>query len=304
MNVGTAIKYLLNKFPYVRRMAEEVEIYKLDYPPGHYHSPIVSVKELKELENDFFIIKSKKIPSINLYEDDQLKLLKEMQHLYKDIPFKPDKQNNLRYYFENAFYSYSDAIFLYLIVRYFKPQRIIEAGSGFSSAVMLDTNETFFNNNISITFIEPFPDRLLSLFKETDRTKNEIIANNLQNVNLDVFRQLKENDILFIDSTHVSKTGSDVNYIIFDILPALNPGVLIHFHDIFYPFEYHKDWVLQWKGFGWNENYILRAFLMFNNQFKIILFNTFLEYFHEDWFKENMPSCLINRGGNIWLKKL
>jgi hypothetical protein len=119
----------------------------------------------------------------------------------------------------------------------------------------------------------------------------------------ELFDQLNENDILFIDSTHVSKTNSDVNKILFEILPRLKRGVLIHFHDIFYPFEYPKEWVLQWNGFGWNEDYILKAFLMYNNQFKIVMFNTFLEHFHKEWFKENMPLCLENEGGSIWLQK-
>ncbi|NQS88701.1 hypothetical protein HQ584_02790 [Patescibacteria group bacterium] len=119
---------------------------------------------------------------------------------------------------------------------------------------------------------------------------------------MESFKQLKENDILFIDTSHVSKTGSDVNYIFFDILPNLNSGVLIHFHDIFYPFEYPKKKILD--GHAFNECYILRAFLQYNTRFKIILFNTFLEHYYEDWFRQNMPLCLRNKGGSIWLRKV
>ncbi|MBF0510802.1 MAG: class I SAM-dependent methyltransferase, partial [Candidatus Omnitrophica bacterium] len=121
-------------------------------------------------------------------------------------------------------------------------------------------------------------------------------------VDVSFFDELGENDILFVDSSHVSKTGSDVNHILFNILPKLNKGVLIHFHDIFYPFEYPKPWVLE--GRCWNEDYLLRAFLSYNNSFEIVVFNTFLEHFHEDWFKENMPLCLKNKGGSIWLRKI
>ena len=109
------------------------------------------------------------------------------------------------------------------------------------------------------------------------------------------------NDILFIDSTHVSKLGSDVNRIFFEILPTLQPGVLIHFHDIFWPFEYPSDWVK--KGFAWNEAYILRAFLEFNDSFEIIFFASFLHTHHHAWFQENMPLWLKNSGGNIWLRR-
>jgi len=114
---------------------------------------------------------------------------------------------------------------------------------------------------------------------------------------------LKEDDILFIDSSHVSKIGSDLNYIFFEILPHLNSGVLIHFHDIFYPFEYPKKWILE-RNMVFNENYILRAFLEYNSAFNILIFNDFLQYYYKDWFSENMPLCLKNQGQSIWLRKL
>jgi hypothetical protein len=121
-------------------------------------------------------------------------------------------------------------------------------------------------------------------------------------VDASIFKALGQNDILFVDSTHVSKTGSDVNRILFEILPSLNRGVIIHFHDIFYPFEYPKEWVLDWAGFGWNEIYILRAFLTNNPNYTILLFNTFLEHFHKEWFLQHMPLCLRNTGGSLWIK--
>ncbi len=99
----------------------------------------------------------------------------------------------------------------------------------------------------------------------------------------------------------MSKTGSDVNYILFDILPILNKGVFIHFHDIFYPFEYPKKWV--YEGRNWNEDYILKAFLMYNSEFKIRLFSHYLHELHKDTFKD-MPLCYKNTGGNIWLEKI
>jgi hypothetical protein len=184
------------------------------------------------------------------------------------------------------------------------PKRIVEIGSGYSSMAMLDTNEYFFNNSIDLTFIEPYPERFLSLTKSGDDKYYKLIGANLQNVDLSLFEILDKDDILFVDSTHVSKTGSDVNKILFEILPILKKGVLIHFHDIFYPFEYPKEWVLGWNGFGWNEIYLIRSFLMHNKDYEIVLFNTFLEHFHEDWFAENMPLCLKDRGGSLWLRKL
>jgi len=116
-----------------------------------------------------------------------------------------------------------------------------------------------------------------------------------------IFDALSSNDILFIDSTHVSKTGSDVNRILFDILPRLSRGVFIHFHDVFYPFEYPKEWV--YEGRAWNEDYILRAFLEYNDAFEIVLFGTWLAKFERDLLREMMPMTLENPGGSLWLRK-
>lgn len=297
------INYLLMKSSYVSLLKKELDLYKTQYPPGHFYSSIVSKDIVKKNEKRIFEINSNQISGINLNEEKQLILLEDIKDMYITIPFSSHKNEDFRYYFENNYYSYSDAIFLHLLIRHFKPKQIIEIGSGYSSAVMLDTNEMYFNNSIKISFIEPYPNRLFSLCKIIDKTSNTFITECVENIDLSIFNLLNENDILFIDSTHVSKTGSDVNFILFEILPRLKQGVLIHFHDIFYPFEYPKSWVLEQNGFCWNEDYILKAFLMYNNEFEIILFNTFLEHFYENWFLENMPNCLKNRGGSIWLRK-
>ncbi|MGK4568207.1 class I SAM-dependent methyltransferase [Flavobacterium sp. 3HN19-14] len=237
---------------------------------------------------------------LNLRTEEQKKLLKEFTVFYDEMPFKPERQDNIRYNFENGYYSYTDGIALYSIIRYFKPKRIIEIGSGFSSAVMLDTNSLFFENKIDLTFIDPYADRLYSLITEEDKRTAKIIETDVQQIPLTTFQALQSGDILFIDSTHVSKTGSDVNYILFEILPALNSGVLIHFHDIFYPFEYPKDWVF--SGINWNEDYILKAFLMYNEQFEIKLFSDYMHRLHKNSFSD-LPLAYKNTGGNLWIEK-
>lgn len=276
---------------------------KLANRPGHFYSPIVSFKTIKNRAHEIFDIKSNEIPGINLYETEQLELLEKLAKMYSSVPFPEEKTANFRYFYKNSYYSYSDAIFLHLMIRFFKPKSIIEIGSGFSSALMLDTNNLFFENSIDLTFIEPYTERLFALLTNKDKENTNIIVDNLQNVDLEIFDKLNANDILFIDSTHVSKTGSDVNRIIFQILPRLKKGVLIHFHDIFFPFEYPLHWVKNRSGFGWNEIYILKSFLMYNADYKIVMFNTFLEHFHKELFSKTMPDCLKNEGGSIWLQK-
>jgi predicted O-methyltransferase YrrM len=187
------------------------------------------------------------------------------------------------------------------MIRHLNPKKIIEVGSGFSSAVMLDTNEKFMQNTIHCSFIEPYPKRLKSLLKSDDVNKVTIHEKRLQEMSLNIFSELSDNDILFIDSTHVSKFNSDVNYVIHTILPKLEKGVHIHFHDVFYPFEYPANWLLEGKA--WNENYILRAFLEYNGIFKIELFDTYLQWKFGNELKERFPFLGKDPGGAIWLKK-
>lgn len=311
------IKDIVEKLPYVQTILRErdkliqerdklnVELattkkYQKFVPLGHFYSPIPNLDEVGKIEHVFEKI-PKEIPGILLNEQKQLELLKEFKIYYNELPFCPEKKNNLRYFFENPSYSYSDAIFLYCMIRHFKPKRVIEVGSGYSSCVILDTSNIFFEGAIEIKFIEPYPQLLSSLLMDNDQEKVKIIEKKLQDIELDEFKLLQKNDILFIDSTHVSKVGSDVNRVFFEILPILQDGVLVHFHDIFYPFEYPQDWILE--GRAWNEAYLLRAFLQYNSSFHIVLMNTFLEFFHERIFQEEMPLCLKNPGASIWIRK-
>lgn len=270
-------------------------------PPGHFYSPIPDMDELHRAGGEFIGATSKETAGIELNDEEQLELLKQFSGFYREMPFQAEKQEGLRYYYENPAYSYSDAILLHCMIRHLKPKRIIEVGSGFSSCMVLDTNDLFFDGSISTTFIEPYPELLMSLLKDSDQGKVKTIPSRLQDIDLAEFDALAENDILFIDSTHVSKINSDVNRIFFEILPRLSSGVHVHFHDIFFPFEYPREWLLE--GRAWNEAYMLRAFLQFNHAFHPVLMNTFMSTFHEPFFRENMPLCLKNTGGSIWLKR-
>lgn len=274
---------------------------KLFVPPGHFYSPIPSLLELQKDEAIIFGDVPSKILGVELSQERQRALLEEFVAFYNEMPFTAEKQEGLRYFFENPAYSYSDGILLHCMIRHLKPQRIIEVGSGFSSCMTLDTNELYFGGSIETLFIEPYPELLMSLIKDTDKGKIEVIPTRLQDIDLELFDGLRANDILFIDSTHVSKINSDVNRIMFDILPRLSPGVHVHFHDIFFPFEYPREWA--YEGRAWNEAYLLRAFLQYNNSFSIVLMNTFMERFCEALFEEKMPLCLKNPGGSIWIRK-
>jgi hypothetical protein len=231
----------------------------------------------------------------------QRALVESFGAFYADMPFRAAKSDGLRYGFENSFFSYGDAIGLYSMLRKLEPRRVVEVGSGHSSAVMLDTNDRFLSGRARFTFIDPYPQRLQSLLAEGDQSRHEVIATDVQQVPLVHFESLEPNDILFIDSSHVIKVGSDVGYLLSVVLPSLKPGVVVHFHDIFWPFEYPESWLMD--GRAWNEAYALKAFLQFNSTFEILFFNSYLSVHHKDVLERHLPLFLKNPGGSIWLRK-
>ncbi|GAB4500237.1 MAG: class I SAM-dependent methyltransferase [Anaerolineales bacterium] len=274
---------------------------KLFVPPGHFYSPIPSLDYVRQHEDQIFGPASEYPLGIDLRKEDQFSLLQTFKNYYDELPFADEKKGTLRYYYNNPAYSYSDAFFLYSMIRHVRPRKIIEVGSGYSSCIMLDVNELYFENSIDVTFVEPYPELLLSLIKERDRDRINLISKNLQEIDLGMFETLTAGDILFIDSSHVVKIFSDVNYLLSEILPRLANGVYIHFHDIFYPFEYPKRWI--YENRAWNELYFLKAFLQYNSIFQIIIHNRYLEFVYKDYFEQQMPLCTKNLGASIWLRK-
>ena len=238
---------------------------------------------------------------INISKEKHFNYIQLFKEYIKDIPFNDSPSLDFRYYYKNGMYEHSSGSLLYCWIKHLKPKRIIEIGSGFSSALMLDMNDTYFSDNpMKLKFIEPYPERLKNLLKQTDYCHIELIENKLENVDVSIFKELDEGDILFIDSTHVSKFGSDVNSIVFNIFPLLKKGVFIHIHDIFFPFEYPLDWLK--RGIYWNEIYLIKAFLMFNNSFEIEFMNTYALNQIAEQMSE-IPLFNKSIGGCLWIKK-
>ncbi|MGK7394963.1 MAG: class I SAM-dependent methyltransferase [Candidatus Cyclobacteriaceae bacterium M3_2C_046] len=283
-----------------------LQAYQLKYPPGHFYNPIPDHRDILRRFNQIYDnITEKALPGLDLNAEYQYHLLSELVNYYNEFPYKESNKPGLRYYPHNNMFDWGDAFFLFAFLRHFKPVRYLEVGSGFSSALLLDTVDHFFKNRpIHCCFIEPYPHRLEKLLKPEDYKKNRIrIEQNIvQQVNPELFNDLEENDILFIDNSHISKLGSDVNYLLFEILPRLKKGVIIHIHDIPFPFEYNSDFFLKNKEM-FNEAYILRAFLMYNSQFEIIQWPSFMMYQHPELFRDQMPEVLESGAVSFWLRK-
>ncbi|WP_024507038.1 class I SAM-dependent methyltransferase [Bradyrhizobium sp. ARR65] len=275
----------------------------LAFRPGHFYSPICDPADLARHYHDPARSAPQTIPGIDLREQAQRELWASWRQYLQDFPF-PDHKRDFRYYCQNRHFGVGDAIVLYCMLRHFRPRRVIEIGSGFSSACMVDTIERNLDRQTRCTFIEPHPELLHSLLNaHTPAGHTIIIPKAVQDMELATFDQLQANDILFIDSTHILKTGSDVAFELFDVLPRLRPGVIIHIHDIFYPFEYPREWVID-RNYSWNEIYAVRALLMNNPMFEILFFNDHFAKCARDLIERDAPRMLADTGGSLWLRSL
>lgn len=272
-------------------------------PIGHYYSLYPDLSEI-EAQNEIIYDSKKQILDIELNEGEQVYLLERLGEMYSTVPdwvdIESENESKFRYRYHNPAFPPADSITLHCMLRYIKPKRMIEVGSGWSSAVSLDTNEYYLNNAVDITFIEPYADRLKSTLKDSDSI--HLIEKKLQEVSYSVFESLEAGDMLFVDSTHVSKVGSDVNYMFFEIFPRLKKGVYIHLHDIFHLFEYPKDWAF--NGRAWNELYLLRAFLQNNEQYKIVYFQNMLEKMYGHIISEYWNLNDSFHGGSFYMVKI
>jgi hypothetical protein len=269
------------------------------YPPGHFYSPVVDVEDVHAIRAVRERL-SAGPPAGVVFDPGAMKaMMKRLAAHHSLFPFHKDRGGANRFYYDNPFFGCHDASVYFSMLLEFRPKRVVEMGSGFSSRLLLDTSERFFESEIEITLIDP----ARGTFDDLRPTAWARMLNcRVQDTPVDLFEQLEANDILFVDSSHVGKTGSDVNYYLFRILPHLKPGVLIHIHDIFWPFEYLADWVLADKR-SWNEAYLVHAFLQYNDAFRILYWNNYAFHFMGADLSEAMPLCLENEGGSLWIRK-
>lgn len=283
-------------------------------PLGHYYSPEVTPEELVNRAAELFAPPQRDVPGVNLRVAEQLALIEKIGPQARRIGLPAERDasgadNAYRYWYRNEFFHLPDALALAGVMLEFRPARVVEIGSGFSSAVMLDTRERGGLGGCKLTFIEPYPqERLNELLRPSDRANAEVLETFVQRTPMSTFDKLEANDVLFIDSSHVSKIGSDVNHLFFNVLPRLRPGVLVHVHDVFADFEYPRHWLEE--GRRWNEDYLLRAFLQFNDAFEIILFNNYLGVHEHDRFARAYgldpaapPVRPEDHGASIWMRK-
>lgn len=279
-------------------------------PPGHYYSPIPSRHDVARYAAEKFAQGPESLVGLDLNVAGQLAMIRALGPLTRDLTFSDERAGETRYYWENDGFAPGDATALAAMIRHFRPRRIIEAGAGYSTAVMLDVSDRYLTTPPAIECIDPEPKRLRSLLRPGDEERLTIHETIVQRLPVSFFTRLDANDILFIDSSHVLKLGSDVAFLLLDVLPRLAPGVVIHVHDITTPFEYPPEWYDE--GRAWNEAPALRAFLAFNRSFEMLFFCDYLVRFQRDALATHMPLALRqpkalaegNAAVSLWLRRV
>ncbi len=271
-------------------------------PPGHFYSPICDPSDLRSDSARIWPSTPVQIcPGIDFKFPHQLALLAEFSKYTQDIRFPLDASDSpSQYFYKNDQYPCLDAEVLFCMLRHLRPRNMIEIGSGFSTLVAAEVNRRFLGSRMNLTCVEPFPRQFL--MDGVDGV-TELVRAKVQQVDLSLFESLALNDVLFVDSSHVSKTGSDVNHILFRILPSLKPGVYIHFHDIFLPDDYPKKWAIE-DCRNWNEQYLIHAFLQYNRDFEIAWSSYFMATRHPAETSQVYPRFpALGAGGSLWIRR-
>jgi predicted O-methyltransferase YrrM len=252
--------------------------------PIHYYEPLPDFRAITAEQ----INRRRTYASIDFHSEDQIALLCELAR-YRD------ELHDLDFDFENDFFSGFDAAVYYSLIRHLQPARIIEIGGGHSTR--LAARAIARNGNGRLTCIEPYPEpRLLDA-----NLSVEIIQKRVEEIEIDFFENLEAGDILFIDSSHSVKFGSDVCYEFLEVLPRLKRGVWVHVHDIFFPHDYPAEWLID-RRLALNEQYLLEAFLAFNKNFVPQLANHWTYLDHADvasrlWSNDT-------RASSFWMKRV
>jgi predicted O-methyltransferase YrrM len=271
----------------------------------HYYSAIPDTSKLGDKEYN----RVSELVGLRLRKDEQLELLKKFIDKYrKEYDLFPDQPAKDAWIFHTnqTTFRYVDAQALYCFVREFAPKKMIEIGSGYSTMISAQAirQNKLDNPSYDCDFraIEPYPNPII---KAGFPGLNGLIDQPVQDVPLETFTSLGENDILFIDSTHTVKLAGDVNYEFLEILPRLKKGVIVHVHDIFLPYEYPRNWAEDAHLF-WAEQYLVHAFLLHNDSFEILWMSHYLHRTHSGLLKDSMKYYDPNSPfvGSLWMRKI
>lgn len=282
----------------------EINRERLWAPPGHYYSPITDPNDPRVRQTEILNLHALSVcPDLGLDEPAMIRLLGWLGEHASHFPFSPGSTPEWRYFTGNGHFGHADGAVMFSMLMEYKPARCIEFGCGFSSLLIMDVNDHFFEQSMELSLYDPRPDIVLSLLAPHDPYRELVKARRSSEIPDAAFQALGRGDLLSLETSHVAKTGSDLTDLLFRVLPLLAPGVLIHIHDIFYPFEYPEAWAVQ-DNRSWNEAYLLRAFLQFNRQFRVLFFNNLIVRKYFDEVGAAFPGLEDTHASSIWIEKL
>lgn len=268
--------------------------------PGNFYSPLLDIGAIERDPDGTLAGSERGWECIDLRPAAQAEWLARFIQLAEPLPLHAELAPPWRYWWNNDFFIFPDAWVLSRLLGVVRPRRVIEVGSGFSSALMLDARDHYGLRETEWTFIEPYPVRLESLLRAEDRRSVSVRAEPVQRVPDEVFGALERGDVLFIDSSHVAKVGSDLADLLVRVLPRLAPGVWVHFHDVFYPGPYPRTWLLQ--GRAWNEVLFIQALLLGGGRFQVEWFNAHASTIFREQLGALHPAGNGWGGGSLWLR--
>jgi predicted O-methyltransferase YrrM len=273
-------------------------------PPGHFYSPIVDPAELEEepRRSQVWPPRPREMPGVDWREPEQLALCREVFARQERLVFREEAGDDpTEYYALNDQYPPLDAWLLEAMLRWLRPRRVIEVGSGYSSLVTARVNRELLGGAMRFTCVEPYPRQFLV---DGVPGVSDLIVSKIQDVPVDEFEALGAGDVLFVDTSHVVKTGGDVTWLLHEVIPRLAPGVAVHIHDIFLPRDYPEAWVQQNRS--WNEQYLVHSFLAFNDTFEVVLSAAYMAALHRGELATafpGWPSAKSSGGGALWLRR-
>jgi predicted O-methyltransferase YrrM len=290
----------------VAQLESELALYRTWQVPGHFYSPIPDREAVARRADRIFRHDEPRLDGIDLGLDEQVAFGERMMAAYRDDYFPKHATPGRRYHWRNEYFPFADAFYLDRFLRDQRPKRVVEIGSGFSSAVMLDTADDLAaagEPRPRLDFVEPYTERLEALLREGDTREHcRLWQQEVQDVPLSLFDELESGDLLLIDSSHVAKTGSDVVHLFFRVLPRLARGVFVFVHDVPWPLEYPRVWVDE--GRAWNEAYILKAFLMYNREFAVRWLPGLIVAMHLDRVRERAPLLVEEGATGMWMQRV
>lgn len=279
-----------------RSTREAIQKYDANIIPTDFYSNTPSIAEIESS----YEYTSTEAPYRSEALFDHALLTQTLAELSQySLEFNPavagNEETSETFFWANSQFSYSDAMSYYCFIRRLKPKRIVEIGSGFSTLVAVEALQQ--NESGSIVCVEPFPRPFLQ------RNPNlSLIQKKAQQIDPDFLNHsLQDGDILFIDSTHTVKTGSDCLHIYLRLLPYIKRNIYVHVHDIYLPFGLPMEWLLEKQVF-WTEQYLLLALLTDNPKAKVIYGSAYHHSFNREALDQMMHGRCLSGGGSFWFE--